>query len=467
MDRILLVEDDRFFRELFSNLLRDAGYTVDTASSGEEALRLMAEQEYVLVVTDLVMSGINGLELLSRIKSSDPSIDVIMVTGNANLESAVFSLKHGARDYLLKPVNSDELLHSVRLSMEQRRLLNENDELRNMVSLFQTSQALASCLDLEGACHLAVDAMAREASVSRGIGLVQDGDALKYHNLKGLDAATGTVLCEIMTAALHKSSSRGSQPLRILLPMGRLELESADLREALLFPLVSRTTLLGVVALFNDVDQTLPPALNDRNISFLQEHAARALDNALRFTATRDLLYIDELSGLFNYRYLNVALEREVKRADRYSTQLTVMFLDLDNFKGVNDTYGHMVGSTVLRELGALLKKSVREVDVVIRYGGDEYTIILVETGPDMAVRVGERIRKMIADNVFLGREGYHIKLTASIGYACYPEDTVSIQELLGMADRAMYAGKAAGKNRIYRVSGPLAGGATIIKEQS
>jgi two-component system, cell cycle response regulator len=116
------------------------------------------------------------------------------------------------------------------------------------------------------------------------------------------------------------------------------------------------------------------------------------------------MLYIDELSGLFNYRYLKVALEREIKRADRYSTQLSVVFLDLDNFKGVNDTYGHLVGSNLLKELGALLKKSVREVDVVIRYGGDEYTIILVETGPDTAQQVGERIRKMIEKHSFLAR---------------------------------------------------------------
>ena len=192
----------------------------------------------------------------------------------------------------------------------------------------------------------------------------------------------------------------------------------------------------------------------------LEEHGARALDNALRFTSTRDLLYIDELSGLFNYRYLKIALEREIKRADRYSTQLSVVFLDLDNFKGVNDTYGHLAGSNLLKELGALLKKSVREVDVLIRYGGDEYTIILVETGPEAAQHVGERIRKMIEKHCFLAREGYQIHVTASLGFASYPEDTTGIEELLAMADKAMYAGKAAGKNCIYRVVSPLAGGA-------
>jgi len=466
MDEILIVEDDRFFRELYADLLRQAGYSVTTACSGEEATEQLACSRFGLVVTDLTMPGISGLELLVKIKSQDPSIDVILVTANADLESALFSLKHGARDFLLKPINSDELLHAVRLCMEQRRLLDENVELRNMLGLLQTSQTLSSCLDLEGVCHLAVDALAREAGVSRGIGMVQLEGEFVIKELKGLDAATGSLLDRLLASSYRKRVSRKGQPIRILLPAGHEELDQADLREAILFPLTIRSSCPGMVILLNDPNQIVPPIKNERNINFLEEHAARALDNALRFTSTRDLLYIDELSGLFNYRYLKVALEREIKRADRYSTQLSVVFLDLDNFKGVNDTYGHLVGSNLLKELGALLKRSVREVDVVIRYGGDEYTIILVETGAETAHCVGERIRRMIEKHSFLSLEGYQIQLTASLGLACYPEDTTGLEELLSMADKAMYAGKASGKNCVYRIVSPLAGGGVLHKEQ-
>jgi len=459
MDEILVVEDDRFFRELYSDLLRQAGYRVESACSGEEALELLLGARFGLVVTDLTMPGISGLELLVRIKSQDPSIDVILVTANADLESALFSLKHGARDFLLKPISSDELLHTVRLCMEQRHLLDENVELRNMLGLLQTSQALSSCLDLEGVCHLAVDALAREIGVGRGIGLVQLDGEFVIKELKGIDAATGALVHKLLASSFRKRSSRKGQPVRLLLPTGHGEFDQADLKEAVLFPLTIRNSCPGMVILLNDPEQVIPTLRSERNISFLEEHGARALDNALRFTSTRDMLYIDELSGLFNYRYLKVALEREIKRADRYSTQLSVVFLDLDNFKGVNDTYGHLVGSNLLKELGALLKKSVREVDVLIRYGGDEYTIILVETGPDAAQHVGERIRKMIEKHCFLAKEGYQIQVTASLGFACYPEDTTALGELLAMADRAMYAGKAAGKNCIYRIVSPLTGG--------
>ena len=163
------------------------------------------------------------------------------------------------------------------------------------------------------------------------------------------------------------------------------------------------------------------------------------------------MLFIDDLSGLYNYRYLEVALDRELKRVERYASNLSILFLDMDYFKQINDIHGHLIGSRVLKEVGELLKKSVREVDVVIRYGGDEYTIILVETGCDTAGYVAERIRSLVESHVFLVSEGYDLRMTCSIGYSCCPEDTVSKQELLEMADKAMYAGKASGKNCVTR----------------
>ena len=140
---------------------------------------------------------------------------------------------------------------------------------------------------------------------------------------------------------------------------------------------------------------------------------------------------------------------------ERYASHLAILFLDLDFFKRVNDTHGHLVGSRVLREMAGLLKKTTRDVDVVIRYGGDEFTIILCETGAETAGTVAERIRAQVESHLFLASEGYAIRLTCSIGYACCPEDSMSKQELLEMADQAMYGGKAGGKNRVGRFVKP------------
>lgn len=458
MERILVVEDDSFFREVFSDLLREEGYEVDIASSGADAMEMLARQEYVVVVTDLVMPDVSGLDLLSRIKQRDPSIEVIMVTGHGNLETAIFALKNGARDYLVKPINPDELKHTVALCLEQRRLLDENEELRALLNLFQTSQSIANCLDPERIHVLVLDALAKEVGLSRGIAYFHDEtETLVLSEVRGVGESHGSRLGARVFSHLDIEAGKEGGVVRLhnfLSPddnPGNSPAEEAS--SALVLSIHSRSQLQGVVMLFNEPGHDLPEEINYKHINFLLDQASLAIENASRYTSAKNLLYIDELTGLFNYRYLDVAMERELKRAERYGSSLSVIFLDLDLFKNVNDTHGHLIGSKVLREVGNLLKKSVREVDTVLRYGGDEYTVILVETGMGGAATVAERIRRSIESNVFLAGEGYNIRLTASLGYACFPDDAKGKIELLELADQAMYRGKASGKNLVYYLS--------------
>ncbi len=448
MDKILLIEDDRFFREMFSGLLKAEGYKVDCASGGHEGLAMLATSHYGLVITDLVMPDISGLEILSRVRESDPTIDVIMVTGNANMESAIFALKHGARDYLVKPVDPVEFKHSVAQCLQQRRLLDENQDLKNMLGLFQSSQAIAGCLDFARVHHLLVDAIAREIGVSLAIGLFLFDNKLELKEVKGISHTLATSLADEIISGLPDEF-----PEPHLLEVIQLQRDDG-FSEACLIHVHSRSGYNGLIALFNDPNARLPDiSSRQKNIVFLIEQSAHAFENAETFSQAQDMLFIDDVSGLFNHRYLEVALEREMKRVEHYSSHLAVLFIDVDAFKLVNDTHGHMVGSQVLGEFGSLLKLSVRDVDVVIRYGGDEYTVILVETNCSIATMVAERIRSQVEAHQFLKAEGYNIRLTCSIGYACCPEDTSSKEELLEMADKAMYAGKASGKNRIQRIA--------------
>ncbi|KAB0666780.1 diguanylate cyclase [Oryzomonas japonica] len=450
MEKILVIEDDRFFRETFSDLLQKEGYDVDCAGGGGEGLEMLAGKRYDLVITDLIMPEVDGMEVLSRVKGSNPDIDVIMVTGNTDLESAIFALKHGARDYLLKPVNPDEFRHSVALCIQQRRLLNENEELKKMVSLFQVSQTIASCLELERIYHLMVEAVAREVGVGRYLGFFQADSQLELKEVRGLTSDSAEHYRKIVQAALPEKLPTSHQIDMLALP-GEADNE---IEEACLIYVCNRGMLHGVIVLFNEPGHRLPDIQRERkNILFLLEQSSQAFENAETYSRAKDMLFIDDLSGLFNHRYLEVALNQELKRVERYSSHLAVLFLDIDSFKSVNDTYGHLVGSQVLREMGALAQKAVREVDVVIRYGGDEFTIILVETGCDIALMVAERIRKRIESHVFLAPEGYNIRLTCSIGYACCPDDTLSKYELLEMADKAMYSSKSSGKNCVSHFS--------------
>ncbi len=449
MDKILIVEDDRFFREMFYNLLSAEGYQVDTASCGRDGLAMIANGQYSLVITDLVMPDISGLEILSFVRESHPTVDAIMVTGNADLESAVHALKNGARDYLRKPVNPDEFKHSVAQCIRQRHLLDENDELKNMLSLLRASQAIAGCMDSEHLYHLLVEAVAREAGIGRALGFFMVEGALDFKVAKGVSVELGRALSE----EIHTRIESPQNDFSVQYFNSASPYSSEGFTASLLIPVYSHDELFGIVVLLNNHACELPDlADNRKNILFLIEQSLRAFENAETFSRANDLMFIDDVSGLYNHRYLHVALEREMKRVERYGAHLAVLFIDVDLFKQVNDNHGHLVGSRVLAEFGALIKKSLRDVDIVVRYGGDEYTAILVETPSAAAALVAERIRKNVEEHLFLGAEGKEIRLTCSIGLACCPDDTVSKDELLEMADNAMYIGKASGKNCIKRV---------------
>ena len=451
MEKILIVEDDAFFREIFSDILREDGYHVDTASSGNEALEMLEKNNYQLVVTDMVLQDISGLDILSRAKQMDSDIEVIVVTGYGNMESAIYALKNGARDYLVKPISHDEFKHVVKLSMEQRRLLDENQGLKDQIRLFQTSQTIANCIDIDRIQLLVLEAAIKETGALKAFSCLRDASReIFLMEAKGLTREEAEKINEKLKTVFNWEEESLVDPLPLKLPVE----DSSKAVELLILPLAHKTPLQGVVVLF--LSNSDCPALNLKNIHFLMEQSALALDNAGRYSMAKDLLNIDELTGLYNYRYLEIALDREMKRAERFGLSMAVIFLDVDMLKVINDTYGHLIGSRVLKEVGAVLKKSVREVDIVIRYGGDEYTIILIETGRQGAAVVAERIRKRIADHPFILDNNLNVDLTASLGFACYPDDTKSKLELLEMADRAMYYGKASGRNIVSHISESL-----------
>ncbi len=174
---------------------------------------------------------------------------------------------------------------------------------------------------------------------------------------------------------------------------------------------------------------------------------AAALLNSVRVAEAERLSLTDDLTRLRNARYLRQFLVNEIKRARRYRSNVAALFLDLDDFKQINDFHGHLAGSHALMELAAVVLPSVRDTDCVVRYGGDEFVLILTETGIEEAVRVAERLRAKIEAYRFTGGRKLNFTLTASFGVAVFPLHALSPQQLIACADRAMYQAKAADKN--------------------
>ena len=224
------------------------------------------------------------------------------------------------------------------------------------------------------------------------------------------------------------------------------------------FPLSCRGRRIGALISLDPLPSTKEPKIPSpmlRSIKVLLEPAAVALDNSLLLKRTEALSVTDDLTRLYNSRYLNLVLRRETKRASRSGRPLSLLFIDLDGFKAVNDKHGHLCGSRALVEAAAVIRGSARETDVVARFGGDEFALVLPDTGGEGAFSVGERILERIAAHKFLSREGLNIRLTASVGVATLPDVAASADELVQAADAAMYKVKDRGKNGIQAASAP------------
>jgi len=446
--RVVVVDDDRLLRELVRGAIGERA-RVECCESAEVALAALARQPADLVVSDLNMPGLSGMELLERIRRDHPDTDFVLLTGYASTESAVGALRMGAADYLVKPVRPEELGLVVDRVLARRRLLAENERLRDELRAVDSCRTLMGCLEPGEVYAVTLDLLLATLSCERGVALfrrpsVPTSDGVAF---RGFGESEVRRLRSVMVS--DKPFDLETYDSLVLVSEGELHdaLRELDIAcgPTLLVPIRGRETEMGVIWLFLD-EEGLDEGLLERT-SLVAGHAELALHNAERYHHAKERAFVDDVTDVYNARFLLQATEREIQRSERYEKKLSVLFLDLDRFKLVNDRYGHLAGSEVLRRLSRVLQDCIRQVDTLARYGGDEFTILLADTDSEGGMVIAERIRNTVKETLFEGGRGTPIRLTISIGVASYPRHATDRDGLLDAADKAMYRAKSLGRD--------------------
>jgi diguanylate cyclase (GGDEF)-like protein len=212
-----------------------------------------------------------------------------------------------------------------------------------------------------------------------------------------------------------------------------------ETRSIVAVPVRFRDQCLGVIELINCIGSE---GFSQRDMAFLEalaDYAAIAIENARHVQRIHELTITDDCTSLYNARHLNFMLDTEIYRSHRYAFEFSLIFIDLDHFKNVNDTYGHLMGSKLLAEIGQAIKDKCRLIDLAFRYGGDEFVVLLPQTSKENAFGVARRLHKLIRETIWLKETNLNVTVTASVGIACYPTDSRTKTELLHLADEAMY----------------------------
>ncbi len=439
--RILIVEDDVLVQNLYADHLRSGGHLVEVAGSGEAGIDILRSKRFDVLVADMILPGMDGLDLLAETRTFDPDIGVIIISSLDMVDPAVRAIKAGAFDYLVKPVDPETLGISVQRCIEYRGLLWENIDLKRHLALSQAGARIAAATELSRVYHLAAEAVAMHMDAMLALVVSDPVGQPMVRSAVGsgppLDPALISRLDEWLLASEStiELSSKAPPALRQLGSPLCLQVPGPNQALCLLaFP--------GGKRHFDDAAQ--------RAGHFLVQHIGQALQALDKLEAAQHLAFIDDLTQLFNGRYLHRVLDRFMDKKGSSAQAFALLFMDLDGFKEVNDRHGHLVGSELLVEVAGVLKSCVRDGDIAVRYGGDEYVLVLPKADQETALKVAERIRGRLEQHVFLTSTAGGIRLTASVGVACYPQHSSDKRQLLDLADHAMYRGKKDTKNSVY-----------------
>jgi two-component system cell cycle response regulator len=484
--RILIADDDAATLETVSWVLKEHGYDVSSAREGTRLIDLLEAGAPDLVLLDVMFPDADGYQLLERIKSDERwrDVPVMMVSSLPPEEAAVRALGLGAADFVRKPFRVKELLARIQAQLRMRSILRSaNDALhvaeRELERVREEAESRRKLVDIlhdvsddlssDEIYHLLARRVARALDLTHcAVILARAGERPRVVATAFEHSAADGLELELERYPEIRAALESGRPVLVedvrksplyaeAREQWQREGHNVDIRSIIALPFALEPTQAGVFFLRRNLSE--PPLTHD-DLEFADTvvkaavtavHRAQALEMTKADNRRLEQLALtDPLTKVLNRRALTERLAAEVGRVNRYESMVSLMLIDLDHFKNVNDNYGHLVGDDVLTEMAALLQGAIRAVDVVARYGGEEFVVVLPETGAAGAAAFAERLRELVELHPFTrGTEGT-LHLTASIGVASYPAPGIdSAEDLLASADQALYRAKADGRNRV------------------
>ncbi|MBI5634259.1 MAG: diguanylate cyclase [Nitrospirae bacterium] len=370
---------------------------------------------------------------------------------NRHFEVLILPFRHSDESYLIRIVLKD-ITNFIRLEKE---LLKRNKEL---IIINTLSSAFISSENMDLVMEDLIEKVLLITDFHTGFLMMNEDEHLKLRTSKGISPDLQNFINAGGIEALCNDVLRIQEPMYIVerSAISRIPvLREEDFVFIAAIPLLSNQKVMGLLFLASRVSREMDfdfAAL----LSLVGNHVSHIIDKIKLFQETKRLSITDGLTGLFNSRYFYRFLDLEISRTKRYGSSFSLMLFDIDNFKKLNDTYGHQAGDEVLQELARILKSVSRETDVVVRYGGEEFVIILPNTSEEEAITLAYRILQTVQETKIMINATEQVSITVSGGVASFPQNASTAKSLLNAADSAMYAAKTAGRNTIICYQGNL-----------
>jgi len=432
--KILIVDDDPIVVKSLKDLLAVRGFNPDSAIGGQEAICQLNQNEYDLVLLDLHMPYVNGHDVMEHIRNNRINTSVIIVSGETSFEAAKKACTLGAYDFLRKPYAADELLITINNALKEKHLFKQNNFMQKQLAeserlhryIVNTSPDIIYILDQDGHFTFINERIesllgfSKEEIVGKHYSFLVHHDDMEQAKYVFNERRVGTRAAKNIELRLKCKNDGGSchfdnRTLPIELnAMGMYDGENND----------SNNSYTGTYGVARDV--------TERKIA----------EETISFQAYHDLL-----TKLPNRALLRDRLSIAINQAKRDDEKLAVMFLDLDRFKNINDSLGHMIGDELLQQVSSRLKNCIRQADTLARFGGDEFTLLLpkLKNGRNDASKLAEKITNTLKKPFNI--DGHELYVSVSIGIALYPQDGTHMDNLIKHADVAMYHVKGQGKN--------------------